>query len=136
MIKKIIQNKIIASLFIAAFFLPAMSACAASGIDSDREVKHTAKITFFKNRSGELMAEIIPVNAEGTSPRSGWTICEEMSSEIRRAYAGRIQHVKRIRGYFLVTYRIIEKDKDSLFLMYKGELLKLEPWKPTFAKSI
>jgi hypothetical protein len=130
-----IQSKSITLLLIAVLSLPVMYAYASSGIDSGRERKHTAKITFFRDMTGNMMAEIIPVDTEGYSPRTGWTICEIMSSDIRNLYSERIKNVKRFKGYYLVTYRIIERDPESIILRYKGELVKIEPWLPPFIKN-
>jgi hypothetical protein len=134
MIQKTVKNKIIISLVMAIFLSPAMAE-SSSGIGSGKEIKHTAKITFFRNMAGNLMAEIIPVDTEGYSPRTGWTICEMMSSDIQNIYSERIKNVKRVKGYFWVTYKIIEKDPESIFLRYKGELIKIEPWVPPFTKN-
>jgi hypothetical protein len=113
-----------------------LSGNAYAELCAGKRVKHTAKINFFKNKAGDLMAEIIPISAKGYYSRSGWTHCEMMASDIKEIYSDKIRYKKRIQGYFIVTYKIIEKDKYSIIPMYKGELLEVEPWEPSFLKSL
>lgn len=115
--------------------LPVMGYCAAV-IESGKQLRHTARITFYKNSSGELLAEIVPTSYRGDYARSGWTVCEVIAWDIKNKYTEKIRDLKRFKGYFVVTYRIIEKDKDSVFTVYKGELLKIEPWNPPFVKNL
>ncbi|MCX5850316.1 MAG: hypothetical protein NTW65_12855 [Deltaproteobacteria bacterium] len=134
MLRRDIKTKILILLVSVILSFQIISNSYA-GIFSGRTIKYTAKITFFKNKAGELMAEIIPTTPDGYYPRSGWTVCEVIASDIKKIYSEKVKDVKRIEGYFVVTYKIIEKDKHSIILMYKGELLKIEPWNPPFIKN-
>jgi hypothetical protein len=134
MLERDLKIKIIISLVSLILMLPVMGYCAAV-IESGKQLKHTARITFFKNSSGDLMAEIIPTSSRGNYARSGCTICEVIASDIKEKYTEKIRNLKRFKGYFVATYRIIEKDKHSVVRIYKGELLKIESWNPPFIKK-
>ena len=115
--------------------LLSLAAGSSAGDGFGKEIKRTAKITFFTNHAGELTAEIVPVNFDGHFPRSGWIVCEKMSSDIRNTYSEKIKKVKSLEGYYRVTYKIIQKDPKSIILKYKGELIRIEPWDPPFMKN-
>jgi len=134
MLERNLKIKIIISLVSLMLMLPVMGYCATV-IESGKQLRHTAKITFYKNSSGDLLAEIIPTSTKGDYARSSWTVCEVIAWDIKNKYTEKISNLKRFKGYFIVTYRIIEKDKHSIFTVYKGELLKLEPWNPSFIKK-
>jgi|GEM_PF-3515549 len=122
-------------LILSFFFLFHVSGTACAGAKIGKKVRHTAKITFFKNSAGEVMAEIIPVSANGYYSRSGWTQCEIMPDEIRNLYLQKLANQKRVQGYFVVTYIILDKEKFSVTPVFRGELLEIETWQPSFAKS-
>jgi hypothetical protein len=134
MLERNLKIKIIISLVSLMMMLPDLGYSAAV-IESGKQLRHTARITFFRNSSGNLLAEIIPTSSRGEYQKSGWTICEFIASDIKNKYTEKISNLKRFKGYFIVTYRIIEKDKDSVVPIYKGELLKIEPWTPPFIKK-
>ncbi len=128
------QIKITLSLFLVATIVSFLSlniACA----DLDSKRTNTAKIIFSKNETGNLRALIIDYNSKGAYPKSGWTTCDIIDSDIVKTYSEKLKNQEKIEGYFIATYRKIEKDKDSPILRYKGELIKIEPWNPEFIKA-
>ena len=98
-------------------------------------IKDTAKVTFFKNKAGNLKATIIPYTSQGSYPKSGWITCEIIHPDIVKIYSEKLKNQKESEGYFIATYRKIEVDKNSVILHYWGELLKIEPWNPPFLKN-
>jgi len=119
------------SLTITMLLIPLLNIACAE-INSKGEKTHTAKIIFSKSETGNLRALIIYYTSEGHSPRSGWTTCDIIDSDIVKIYSQKLRDQERIEGYFIATYRKIEKDKDSPILRYKGELLRIKHWNPEF----
>ncbi len=128
------KNKILILSFVFTALLLQFSFAAETKSESSGVVTHTAKVIFFKNPAGKTIATIIPYNSNGSYPRSGWTTCEIVDKEIAQIYSEKLKGKKQIEGYFIATYKQLGKNEKSLILHYKGELLKIEPWKPVFTK--
>lgn len=127
-----------AKIFFAIFFLiltvfPYEALPAAGTEQVKATITRTAKVRFFRNKTGNLAALIIPYTLEGSYPRSGWITCDVIDKKIAEVYAAKIGSGGQFEGYFTATYKKTEENKTSPILHYKGELLKLEPWSPPFA---
>ena len=70
-------------------------------------IKDTAKVTFFKNKAGNLKATIIPYTSQGSYPKSGWITCEIIHPDIVKIYSEKLKNQKESEGYFIATYRKI-----------------------------
>lgn len=133
MLKKYLKLKTIIS--ITFIFLQILFNFSYAKNISKEEVTHTAKITFFKTKTGNINAKIIPYNSNGSYPKSGWITCHIISSDIIKTFSEKIKSNDKFEDYFIATYKIIEKDTTTPILAYKGELLKLKNWNPTFIKK-
>jgi len=135
MIKKITKNKILIICFAITTLSPQILNIIYAESSSEDHITRTAKITFFKNEEDSLEANIIPYTSDGYRPKSGLITCEIIDSDITRIYYKKLKNQKKIEGYFVATYKKIEKDKSTLILRFKGELLKIEPWDPPFIED-
>ncbi|MFN4152254.1 MAG: hypothetical protein ACK4IX_15030, partial [Candidatus Sericytochromatia bacterium] len=101
----------------------------------NEDITHSAKITFFKTKSGVINATIIPYNSSGSYPRSGWTTCNIISTDILKKISEKFKNTNNFEGYFIATYKKTQKDTSVPILSYKGELLKIKNWSPSFIKK-
>ncbi len=131
MLKEYKKAICLTSLTITMLLIPLLNISFAE-MNSKGERTHSAKIIFSKSETGDLSALIIHYTSDGSSPKSGWTKCDIIDSDIVKIYSQKIKDQERIEGYFIATYIKIEKDKDSPILKHKGELLRIEPWNPEF----
>lgn len=124
-------------IFLAIAFLPLqLFNCVYAEFPPKKdETIRTVKIIFSKNETGQLTALIIPHTLDGHYPKSGWIHCDIIATDIGKIYSEKLKNQEKIEGYFIATYRKIEKDKSIGILRYKGELIKLEPWNPEFIKD-
>ncbi len=98
--------------------------------ETGSEPRHTTARVLFKLEGGQFVATVIPTSEDGAFPRSGWTDCtvpESLRGKVKEAMGGQ----DTAEGYYRVTYRKGAK-KDTRVLRYRGELLKLESWTPSF----
>jgi hypothetical protein len=102
---------------------------------TNEQFTHTAEIIFNRNQTGLLTATIIPYASDGSYARSGWIDCEIIDADIVRIYSEKLKSRDEFRGYFIATYKKLEENRKSLILRYKGELLRIEPWNPSFIKK-
>ncbi|MCK9573486.1 MAG: hypothetical protein M0R20_03680 [Candidatus Omnitrophica bacterium] len=116
---------------LVVLFSQILTAACAEPVSKD-VITHTAKIIFFKNKTNNLTATIIPYTHEGSYPKSGWITCEIIDNCIAEIYSEKLKSKAQVEGFFLATYKKIGEDKNSMVLHYKGELLKIEPWNPPF----
>jgi hypothetical protein len=135
MLKKHIKTKILISLIVATTSLCILSTVFAEIASEDTRIIRTAKITFFKNKIGNLNARIIPHNDDGGYPKSGWITCENIHPEIEAVVREKLNNNSEYEGYFTATYVIIARNENSPILSYKGKLLAIEAWEPPFIKD-